>query len=254
MGGTYIRHLRKATVSRISMKNKSPSISIVIPAFNEIENLRILLPEIRNHTSRYNDVEVLVVLPTTTKDGEKEEILKLSAIPVIRAPGDTFGDAIRSGLKNVRLSSNYVIFMDADGSHSPKTLPRLIGETIDNDVDIVIASRYIHGGSTDNSLVLRAMSKLLNYTFAFVLGLKIKDISTNFKIYKRELLSDSKLVCKNYDIVEEILLEAKKIKPTLRVLEIPDHFHERVYGESKRKLSIFIVTYLATLIRLRIRK
>jgi dolichol-phosphate mannosyltransferase len=144
--------------------------------------------------------------------------------------------------------------MDADGSHSPRTIPRLVEEITKNDTDIVIASRYIDGGSTDNSLVLRAMSKILNYTFALVLGLKIKDISTNFKIYKRELLLDSNLVCKNYDIVEEILLEAKKIKPNLKVLEIPDHFHERVYGESKRKLSVFIATYLATLIRLRFRK
>ena len=236
------------------MKNESLSISIVIPAFNEIDNLRTLIPEIRNQTSEYNDVEVLVVLPTVTSIGEKEEILNLSAIPIIRTPGDTFGDAIRSGIKSVRIISNYVIFMDADGSHSPKTIPRLIDEAIKNDVDIVIASRYVHGGSTDNSLVLRAMSKILNYTFALVLGLKIKDISTNFKIYKRELLSDSKLVCKDYDIVEEILLEAKIIKPNLKILEIPDHFHERVHGESKRKLSIFIASYLATLIRLRIRK
>jgi dolichol-phosphate mannosyltransferase len=241
-------------VSRDLIKNEFLTISIVIPAFNEIENLRILLPEIRNQTRDYNDVEVLVVLPTTTNNNEKEEVYNLSATPVIRAPGNTFGDAIRSGIKNVRSVSNYVIFMDADGSHNPKTIPRLIDEVVANNVDIVIASRYIDGGSTDNSLVLRAMSKILNYVFALVLGLKIKDISTNFKIYKRELLLDSKLVCKNYDIVEEILLEAKKIKPNLKVLEIPDHFHERVYGESKRKLSVFIATYLATLIRLRFRK
>ena len=236
------------------MKNESLSISIVIPAFNEIENLRILIPEIRNQTNKFKDIEILIVLPTAASIGEKEEILDLGAIPITRTPGDTFGDAIRSGIKNVRIISSYVLFMDADGSHSPRTIPRLVDEITKNDTDIVIASRYIDGGSTDNSLVLRAMSKILNYTFALVLGLKIKDISTNFKIYKRELLLDSKLVCKNYDIVEEILLEAKKIKPNLKVLEIPDHFHERVYGESKRKLSVFIATYLATLIRLRFRK
>lgn len=236
------------------MKNESLSISIVIPAFNEIENLRILIPEIRNQTNKFKDIEILIVLPTTASIGEKEEILDLGAIPITRTPGDTFGDAIRSGIKNVRIISSYVLFMDADGSHSPRTIPRLVDEITKNDTDIVIASRYIDGGSTDNSLVLRAMSKILNYTFALVLGLKIKDISTNFKIYKRELLLDSNLVCKNYDIVEEILLEAKKIKPILKVLEIPDHFHERVYGESKRKLSVFIATYLATLIRLRFRK
>ncbi len=236
------------------MENESPSISIVIPAFNEIENLRILIPEIWNQTNRFKDIEILIVLPTTAGIGEKEEILDLGAIPITRTPGDTFGDAIRSGIKNVRIISSYVLFMDADGSHSPRTIPRLVDEITKNDSDIVIASRYIDGGSTDNSLVLRAMSKILNYTFALVLGLKIKDISTNFKIYKRELLFDSKLVCKNYDIVEEMLLEAKKIKPNLKVIEIPDHFHERVYGESKRKLSVFIATYLATLIRLRFRK
>ena len=227
-------------------------LTIIIPALNEIENLRVLIPEIHAQTPQYGEIEILVVLPTKSTIEETSELKNLSSKPITRNPSDSFGDAIRSGIANVRESSTHVIFMDADGSHNPKTLPRLIDTSIDGEFDIVIASRYVKGGTTENTFILKTMSKILNNTFALVLGLKIKDISTNYKIFRRDLLNQSKLICNNYDIVEEILLESKKIKPALKLFEIPDHFHERLYGESKRKLSLFIFTYIITLVRLRI--
>ena len=121
--------------------------------------------------------------------------------------------AILNGIQES--SGNTIVVMDSDFSHPPSIIPKLIDAIKQTRCDIAIASRYVHGGSTDNSIVLRAMSKILNYTFALVLGLKIKDISTNFKIYKRELLSDSKLVCKINQFSKE-MFQKYTIIPTAK--------------------------------------
>ena len=95
------------------------------------------------------------------------------------------------------------------------------------------------------------MSRLLNLGYSLVLGLKIKDVSTNFKLYRSSALLVDELQCENFDIVEEILARALRAKKGLKVVEVPDHFFERKAGESKRKLGPFIASYLLTLYRLR---
>ena len=77
--------------------------------------------------------------------------------------------------------------------------------------------------------------------------------STNFKIYKSDLIRDIKLSCKNFDVVEELLLKVKvKSGPNFTFVEIPDHFQQRKFGKSKRQLTVFIVSYIATLVKLRV--
>jgi dolichol-phosphate mannosyltransferase len=95
------------------------------------------------------------------------------------------------------------------------------------------------------------MSRFLNLGYSLVLGLKIQDVSTNFKLYRSSALLVEELQCENFDIVEEILARALRAKKGLKVVEVPDHFFERKAGESKRKLGPFIASYLLTLYRLR---
>ena len=142
--------------------------------------------------------------------------------------------------------------MDADGSHSPSTIPRLLNAIIDDNSDVVIASRYVLGGSSANTKVLQAMSRLLNITYSLVLGIDAKDISTNYKIYRGALIQGVELRCNNFDIVEELLLELKrKTGNKLRIQEVPDYFAIRMFGHSKRNLLRFIFSYTFTLFRLR---
>lgn len=229
-------------------------ISIMIPAFDEMENLEKLIPRILEVMKLHPGYayKIFVICRENENESNLIHLESLEVTPIKRSPSDSFGDAIRSAIISIPENSDFTIFMDADGSHNPLTLPRLIEAALSSKSDVVIASRYIEGGSTDNNVVLRSMSQALNFAFGLVLGIKAKDISTNFKIYKSKSLSKVKLQCHEFDILEELLLELQNQKPLeFRILEIPDHFYNRHHGVSKRKLGPFIIRYMATLIRLK---
>lgn len=227
-------------------------VSIVIPAYQESDNLCELLPAINREMSKLGTIEheIIVVLPNSASDAELAEINTLDARVIRRGPSDSFGDAIRCGFAEVSPLATWVVTMDADGSHAPSTLVHLLKESAE--ADVVVASRYIDGGTSQNSYVLKLMSRGLNFTYGLVLGLKCKDISTNFKRYRAQDVRLLPLTCRDFDIVEEIFFRLKvNHGNTFTVVEIPDHFYERRHGVTKRKLGPFVLSYLKTLIRLR---
>jgi len=227
-------------------------LSIIIPALDELPNLRELIPRLFTTIGELAnfEAEILVVLPTIATALEEEEIRDLGAHVVVRKPSDSFGDAIRSGISSVSVESGYVIIMDADGSHDPSTIPRLLEAR--HGAHVVVASRYTPGGTTDNSILLRLMSRVLNWSFSVVLGIECRDVSTNYKLYMRSDLVQLTLSCKDFDIVEEMLYGIKSLHGRAFVVrEVPDHFYERNHGVTKRKLGLFIASYLSTLLRLR---
>lgn len=228
--------------------NDLAKLSIVMPCYLEEENLRLLLPRLINELTLIGDpVEVLIVDTMQAMDNTREVCIANNAVYINREIGNNYGDAIRTGISRAR--GEYTIFMDADGSHSPEFIHNLYKYR--NDYDVVIASRYIRGGSTDNSHILILLSYVTNITYSVILNLQYKDISNSFKLYKTSQLKKLTLRCKNFDVVEEILYKIKKKHPEIKVLEIPYSFKQRMFGHTKRNLVLFIVTYIATIIRLR---
>lgn len=226
------------------------SFSVVMPAFDELPNLRELIPAILAATESSGLVEVIPVLRSGAPQSEEDELRNLGARPIRRGPSDTFGDAMRSGLAAVSADSEFVVTMDADGSHDPATIPSLLAVAPTSHV--VVASRYVAGGSSDNSLPLRLMSRALNRTYGVVLGIHCHDVSTNFKVYRREDVSGLVLTCQAFDVVEELLFRVRQRHGSDFVLtEVPDRFHERRHGTTKRQLGPFIAAYVGTLARLR---
>lgn len=230
-----------------------PLLSIVIPAFDELPNLRELLPRIAAVTEQISEaVEVLVVVRAAPSDAEVAFIQQCGGRAIRRNPTDCFGDAIRSGIAALSDQSTLTVFMDADGSHAPETLPRLLAAARNGHV--VIASRYAAGGSSENTMLLRAMSRALNLVYALVLGINCRDISTNFKLYQSKDLREVTLSCRDFDVVEELLFAVRSIhRKDFQVVEVPDRFHNRVHGVTKRRLGPFILSYIRTLLRLRLR-
>ena len=219
-----------------------------MPCYLEEENLRLLLPRLVTEVTKIGDpYEILVIDTMHAMDNTKEVCEANNVSYVQRAGGNNYGDAIRTGIDHAR--GEYTIFMDADGSHSPEFISKLY--KYKNEYDVVIASRYIDGGSTDNNWLLILMSYITNMTYSIVLNLRYKDISNSFKLYKSDCLKELTLRCKNFDIVEEILYKIKKNYKELTVLEIPYSFKQRLFGHTKRNLFFFILTYIVTIIRLR---
>ncbi len=223
-------------------------LSVILPSYNEEENLRLLLPRIRHACEEIApDHEIIVVDTMELMDGTPE-VCEMEGVRYLnRSGGNMYGDAIRTGIGAA--NGRYVIFMDADGSHPPHFLVALFAHR--DDAEIVVASRYVKGGFTENSMALIWMSWIVNVGYRLVLGLKCKDVSNSFKLYPGPALKELDLRCGNFDIVEEILYKMVKRNPGFRIMEVPFSFKKRMFGQTKRNLLAFIFSYVETLIRLR---
>ena len=77
-------------------------------------------------------------------------------------------------------------------------------------------------------------------------------MSNSFKLYRTADLKRLRLRCRNFDIIEEILFKLRRKNPALRIREVPFTFKQRMFGSTKRNLVLFIVTYVLTMLRLRL--
>lgn len=229
----------------------SKELSIIIPAYLEEENLRIVIPRLNHSLRRYGiDYEILVVDTMQKKDNTGVVCEQNDARYINRGGGDSYGDAVRTGIEEA--AGRYIMFMDADGSHSPEMAPELLKHR--NEYDVVIASRYVPGGGSDNSKILIAMSYIVNRLYSIVLGLECRDVSNSFKVYRAADLKSLTLHCGKFDIIEEILVKLKRRKFDLQIMEVPYFFKERMFGHTKRNLLLFMLFYLKTLLVLKFKR
>ena len=166
----------------------NPCVSVVMPAFLEAENLRILLPQLNQVMGCSGEFfEIIVVDKPKPLDDTPSVCKEYRAFYVPREGGTSYGSAVRTGIRAAR--GSWILFMDADGSHPPEFIPRLLSNRSGNDV--VIASRYVEGGSSENNLSQRLMSIMLNLSYSWILGLSCKDVSNSFKLSR-----DGRLYCR----------------------------------------------------------
>lgn len=227
-------------------------LTVFIPAYKEAENLRVLLPRLtRTLLEVEPNYEILVVDTMEPMDGTREVCQSIAGQIVYanRQGSNAFGAAVRTGILLAR--GEYLIEMDGDGSHDPEFIAKMYAEKAVNKV--VVASRYIDGGGTQNSKTLILMSRLVNVIYSVVLNLNCKDVSNSFKLYETKSLKRLRLISNNFDIIEEILFKLRKNNRDLIIQELPFTFKTRMFGETKRNLVVFLVTYIFTLIKLRVK-
>lgn len=230
------------------MADSPPELSVVLPAYEEAANLAILLPQLHEALQRLKvSYEIIVVDSDVPRDATHDVCARHQVTCVSRRGGPLYGDAIRTAQEVAR--GTYVVLMDADGSHSPDFIQQLWSQR--HDADMVIASRYVKGGETDNPAVLIFLSLVVNVVFRTVLGLNAADVSNSFRLYHGDELRSLKLVCNHFDIVEEILVKLYFSRPNYKLKELPFRFGKRKEGQTKRKLIPFAIGYLGTLRRLR---
>jgi dolichol-phosphate mannosyltransferase len=216
-------------------------LSIVLPAYREARALETFLPKLIEEAGKLTpSFEVLVVDTHEPVDDTKDVAEKAGARHIFRTGGNTYGDAVRSGITASR--GRLVLFMDGDGSHNPMELPKLWDAR--NKADIVIGSRYVKGGQTENPAILIWMSQVVNQIYRFAFRLPVKDVSNSLRLYRGEQLRALELKSSNFDIVEEILLRLVCGQAQATVTEVPVTFERRKAGESKRNLMAFAFSYL----------
>ena len=145
--------------------------------------------------------------------------------------------------------------MDTDLSHPPECLGMLISTIKENSVDVVIASRYIKGGSMDSNKFKYLTSRAMNWLLGVTLKLNIKDLTGGFFIIKKSLLGKvdlDKVLIGYGDYFFRLFYELKKINYTFK--EIPFKYVGRKMGKSKTKTFSMGIDYLKTMISLRFGK
>lgn len=208
---------------------------MVVPTYNEIENLADVVAGIRRCAP---GVDILVV-DDSSPDGTGELADRLAAadphVRVLHRPvKQGLGAAYSEGFR-VALESGYELIgeMDADGSHQPEQLPLLLSAI--DDADLVIGSRWVPGGSVVNwPWHRRALSRSGNLYTRFLLGIRVRDATAGFRIFRRETLQTIHLErVQSLGYVFQVELVYRTLAAGLRVVEVPIEFVERERGDSK---------------------
>ena len=225
------------------MQPKPPDIAVVIPALNERENLELLIPSLWSVTRRLSLEAEIIVVEGGSVDGSSGAAEQLGA-RVITQQDRGYGGALLAGFAAAR--APFVVTMDADLSHQPVFLEDFW--RLRSDADLLIASRYVAGGSAEMGSVRRVLSRILNRTYGRVLRLPLRDVSSGFRMYHQDVLSTLDLEARDFDALEEILV--KVYIRGGRVREVPFHYQARQTGKSHAKLIKFGWAFSKTLFRM----
>ena len=216
---------------------------IVIPTYNERDNIKLLIMEARKR----NPKTIMLVIDDNSPDGTADIVSKLrgDSPGIILLKSDT-----RKGLaKSYRLAFSYilqnylsewVVTMDADFSHNPRDVGRLLRNV--SAFDMVVGSRFMVGGSSVNmGLWRRALSNAGNWYARRVTGVPLTDLTSGFVAYRSAFLS--KLLQGSFDndgFACQIEMKCKAFRRGARIMEIPIVFGKRSFGQSKLSFRIII--------------
>jgi dolichol-phosphate mannosyltransferase len=218
-----------------------PRTVVCLPTYNERENLPRVIDALEPHGVR------VLVIDDNSPDGTGELADRIAAerdwVSVLhRERKEGLGPAYLAGFREaLRGDAEYVLEMDADLSHDPAAVPRLI-EACVNGADVALGSRYVEGGGTENWGAGRRIVSAGGSLYArTLLGLDVRDLTGGFKCFRREVLERIDLdavTSKGYAF--QIELTYRALRAGFRVVEVPIVFIDRTHGNSKMSRTIFL--------------
>ena len=221
-------------------------LTVVIPTYNEAENVRSMTEALFD--LGISTLDILIV-DDESPDGtgliaDELTIQHPGRVHVLhrtgqRGLGRAYIDGFRWALQN---GAEFVVQMDCDFSHSPDYIPQLLEHI--RDYDVVIGSRYVRGGKTDENWEWGRwlLSWWANSIYTrLILGIQVKDTTAGFKCWRRETLQGidlSRIHSQGYIFQVEMAYVAAKLG--YRILEIPIYFEDRRIGQSKMTMPVKI--------------
>jgi len=236
-------------------------ITIVIPTYNERENIGPLIEDLQNEIEGMPEKEfTLLVVDSNSPDGtgdvvrnkmEKYKNVRLLSGPKGGLGADTI-KGIRYALEN--LEADVVLTMDADFSHSPQDVPRLL-KKLEEGSDYVIGSRYVAGGAIPENWGLhRKLLSRFGNIVARVLGVwEVRDQTPAFRAMRREIIKKISFENMPNGYAFQIALVCRANDAGAKFAEVPIHFTDREHGQSKMPMSTILDT-MQFLIKYRIGK
>jgi dolichol-phosphate mannosyltransferase len=213
---------------------------IIIPTYNELDNIQKLIPDI---LSRYKNVDILIV-DDNSPDGTGKYVEELSktmlGLKLINRPqkmglGTAYIDGFKYALEN---NYSFIFEMDGDYSHDPKEIKNFLKAI--KIYDIVLGSRYISGVNVVNWPMGRLLlSYFANFYTRVITGLPVNDATGGFKCFRKEVLQAINFNnIKSNGYAFQIEMTYKAWKKGFKIGEIPIVFFDRVKGKSKMSKKI----------------
>lgn len=215
----------------------APALSVVLPALNEEVSLGVLLPALKLQLARLEQPYELIVVDGGSKD-RTAEVAAGHGAAVIGQEKPGLGGAFIAGFALAQ--GEFVLIMDADGSHAPEDVPRLWQRR--TEADIVIASRFVPGGAADMPRLRYWASRMLNAFTRRTLGLPARDASSGFRLYRRAAIANLPIETRDFSVQQELL--ARVLAAGGRCVEVPFRYRPRIGGESKASVTRFARSYL----------
>lgn len=240
------------------MAAESASVWLIIPTFNEAENLEAIVAAVRE---RLPESRRILIVDDSSPDGTGQIADRLAAesddLEVLHRPvKEGLGPAYLAGFRRaLEQGAERVIQMDADFSHDPADLPRLLEAS--QNADLVVGSRYVPGGGVTEWGPLRRFISRGGGTYArVVLWVRVKDLTGGFKCWRREALEAI-----DFDAVDskgyafQIEMTYRAIRSGFKVIEMPIVFRDRRVGDSKMSRAIFAeAIWRVPVLRFRVRR
>lgn len=230
------------SLTKTEVSTRSRLLSVIIPTYNEAQNITRMLDIVSSSLDPKSSAEIIVI-DDDSPDGTgriAEEYAKKARtngwceVRVInRKDQKGLSSAILAGIR--ASTGESVVVMDSDFSHPPETIAKMIDELKKTDCDIVVASRYVKGGSITGwpfkrKLISKGATKIAQRS----LGIKINDPMSGFFAFRRHIIRNINFDAIGFKILLEILVKAKGAK----VREIPYNFTDRRSGTSKLNGSV----------------
>ncbi len=224
--------------------NNKTQVSIIIPTYNESQNIVKILHTISKYVPKNISTEAIVVDDNSPDGTGKivEEYLKdfkkvagYTINIIHRKAKEGLSSAILNGIQNAK--GETIVVMDSDFSHPPQIIPKMIEAFKQYQCDLVVASRYIREGKIEGWTTKRKlMSKIAIMIAKRGLGVKIKDPMSGFFAFKKNIIKGLNFDALGYKFLLEILVKTNGIS----IKEIPYTFENRQFGSSKLDNSIII--------------
>ncbi|MDN4754788.1 polyprenol monophosphomannose synthase [Porphyromonadaceae bacterium W3.11] len=217
---------------------------VIIPTYNEIENIRAIIEAVLSLEETFD----ILIVDDNSPDGTADEVKRMMAeypkrVFILERSGKLgLGTAYLAGFKwALEKNYDYITEMDADFSHNPKDLPKLYEACALKGADVAIGSRYVKGVNVVNWPLGRVlMSYFASKYVRIVTGMKINDATAGFVCYRAEVLRTmplDEIHFKGYAFQIEMKYTAKLCG--FNIVEVPIVFVNRVHGTSKMNSSIF---------------
>jgi dolichol-phosphate mannosyltransferase len=219
----------------------SPTAWLVMPTFNEAENINAVVVAALAELERCAPgAHRLLIVDDSSPDGTGEIADRLArehdAVEVLhRGSREGLGPAYLAGFRHaLDGEASHVLQMDADFSHDPADLGRLLGATHDG-ADVALGSRYVPGGGVEDWGVLRQVVSRSGCAYArVVLGLGVHDLTGGFKCFRREVLEAIEVeTVRSHGYCFQIEMTQRALQRGFKVVEVPIVFRDRRHGHSK---------------------